>query len=134
MLQGAPMRFDPLQALALAEFLGKSPEPGAEDFKKRTARLAAEKLARLLAFAETQPDSWRLLIQFIGEEVRRLADRTAGIDPAADPVKNHGIQCFYAGGAQALMELAAKLVPTRLKEQLDKTLSLCDNRKEAVDG
>ena len=122
-------RYDPATAAELAEFLGKPAEPGGENFKMRAAKEAAEKLIRLLGMAEAQPGPWRILIQFIGEAVRQLADATAGVNPMEDAGKVHGYQCFKAGGAQALTELAVSLLPEHLNKRLDKLRSLCDNAK-----
>jgi hypothetical protein len=120
-------RYDPATAEELAAFLGKTEEPGGENFKARAAREAAEKVVRLLAVAEAQPGPWRILIQFIGEQVRQLADATAGVNPTEEPAKVHGYQCFKAGGAQALTELAISLLPENLGKRLDKLKKLCDN-------
>ena len=120
-------RYDPEAAVPLAEFLGEPTEQGGEEFKKRVAREAAEKLVRLLAMAEAQPGPWRILIQWIGEAVRHLTDATAAVNPAEEPAKVHGYQCFKAGGAQALTELAVSLLPENLGKRLDKLRSVCDN-------
>lgn len=110
----------------LAEFLMGDPVPGEEPHRLKVLRDAKERIARLLAFAETQPESWRLLIQFIGEEVRQHCDRAADVNPRDDPAKIHGYQCFEAGGAKALTALARKLLPGELKKTLDKLTRLCD--------
>ena len=130
-LQGvtAP-RYSPEDLLLVAEFLGKPVDPNGEKARTQVLRIAAEKLARLLAFAETQPESWKLLIQFIGESVQQKANEAVAVDPFADPVGTHGFKCFKSGGAQALLELAQDLLPDAIKKKLDKTLALCQASKE----
>lgn len=122
-------KFNPegAEAQEVSAFLGKPLSPTEEDHQTRVRKEARGKLMQLLAFAETQPMSWKLLIQFIGEEVQRLSYRAVAVNPADDPVKSHGMKCFQAGGAEALTELAHHLLPETLRKRIDKLDKLCNN-------
>lgn len=63
----------------------------------------------LYHFGRNNPQAWNGIRRFLVEMSRNFADKCAGINPADDPYKRHGLQCFNAGKAQALVEAAKAL-------------------------
>lgn len=115
-----------LDTLARELGVGAAPLP---ETKEATYRVAAKKLAQILAFAETNPEAWKLLLRYLWEKADEAA-RSAGptdLDKARDQILNWSI--FHAGRAKSLQDLVFDLNPKSLKKQLDKTLALCDNSR-----
>lgn len=88
-----------------------------KDVKNQAKR---EILNRLLSFAENSPEIWKALKTFIAEQALFYAKFCADINPAIDPVRSHGTQCWNAGAATALARLAsqnldAEWIKNRLK-------------------
>ncbi len=75
-------------------------------------------LLGLWQFANSNPGAWLMLRRYIAEQSRQRADRCAAINPNEDPMKRHGIQCFHAGGANALIEVSRALDPGVLATRL----------------
>lgn len=126
----AKREFDPAVLDTLARELGVGTEPP-PDTKLDVYRIAAGKLARLLAFAETSPEAWRMLLRYLWEKADEYARESSRVDLEAprDQVVNKTI--YNAGRAKSLQELVFDLQPKTLKKQLDKTLALCESMRPA---
>lgn len=124
----AKKEFDPAVLDTLARELGVGAAPLPES-KEAVYRVAARKLAQLLAFAETNPEAWKLLLRFIWERADEAARESSQVDLEGprDQALNRVIH--NAGRSKSLQELVFALQPKSLKKTLDKTLSLCDNNR-----
>jgi hypothetical protein len=124
----AKKEFDPAVLDTLARELGVGTTPLPES-KEAVYRVAARKLAQLLAYAETNPEAWRLLLRFIWERADEDARASSHVDPDKPRDQGYNWVLINAGRAKSLQELVFALQPKSLKKQLDKTLSLCDNSR-----
>jgi len=128
-VEGSTKReFDPAVLDTLARELGVGAAPFPES-KEAVYRVAARKLAQLLAFAETNPEAWKLLLRFIWEKADENARASSQVDPDKSRDQGYNWVLINAGRAKSLQELVFALQAKSLKKQLDKTLSLCDNSR-----
>lgn len=124
----AKREFDPAVLDTLSRELGVGAVPLPES-KEAVYRVAARKLAQILAFAETNPEAWRLLRRFIWERADEAARASSQVDLDKPRDQAYNWVIYNAGRAKSLQELVFALQAQSLKKQLDKTLSLCDNSR-----